>query len=760
MERNPRPRKTRSSPGAHSAEELREAAEYSEAIIETVRGPLVVLDSSLRVTSANRSFYTLFSLKADETEGKLIYEVGSHEWDIPRLRELLEEIIPKNNAFNDFEVDHEFASIGRRQMLLNARRMFDEHHETRGILLAIEDVTQRRRMEHDLGSSELRYRRLFETAQDGILILDADTGEITDVNPFLERLLGYSKVELLGRRLWEIGLFKDEAASRQAFLVLQEKGYIRYEDLPLESKDGKTMEVEFVSNAYTIDGGKVIQCNVRDITDRRLAEVALNRSEFLYRSLFENMLDGLAYCRMNFDDGEPRDFTYLAVNSAFERLTGLKNVVGKRVTEVIPGVRESNPELFEIYGRTAKSGEAERFEIYLKALARWFSVSVYSPQEGYFVAVFDNITERKEAEQALKTSEEQLRISEQRFHLAQDAANAGTWEWNLSTNENYWSDELWELYGLEAGSCEPSYEAWLKTIRPADRPNVEMVVAEAASKGTRLSVEWRSVGRGGEERWLMSVGQPVKNAAGKAELYAGVVIDITERKQAEQIKDEFIGLVSHELKTPLTVVTGAIDVAMAETISPEDRKALLKDAAWGAESMADIVDNLLELSRWQANRLALRTQPLDLAQVVSRVIEMSRTKTDRHTVIADVSPDLPTVNADLTRIERILDNLIDNAIKYSPNGGEVRVSVQKIQGDIVVSVRDQGIGIAPADQSRLFQAFQRLDVSSWTGIQGVGLGLVVCRRLVEAHGGRIWVESEKGSGSTFLFTLPVSATMS
>jgi PAS domain S-box-containing protein len=760
MERNPRPRKKRSYSGAHSAEELREAAEYSEAIIETVRGPLVVLDADLRVTSANRSFYTLFSLKAGETEGKLIYEVGSHEWDIPRLRELLEEIVPRNNAFNDFEVDHEFASLGRRQMLLNARRMYGERHETRGILLAIEDVTQRRRMEHDLGSSELRYRRLFETAQDGILILDADSGEITDVNPFLEGLLGYSKGELLGRRLWEIGFFKDEAASRQAFLVLQEKGYIRYEDLPLESKDGRTMEVEFVSNAYTIDGGKVIQCNVRDITDRRLAEVALKRSELLYRSLFENMLDGLAYCRMIFDDGEPRDFTYLAVNSAFERLTGLKNVVGQRVTEVIPGVRESNPELFEIYGRIAKSGGAERFEIYLKALARWFSVSVYSPQEGYFVAAFDNITERKEAEQALRMSEEQLRDSERRFHLAQFAANAGTWEWNLSTNENYWSDELWELYGLEPGSCEPSYEAWLKTIRPADRPNVEMVVAEAASKGTRLNVEWRSVGRNGGERWLMSVGQPVKNAAGKAERYAGVVIDITERKQAEQIKDEFIGLVSHELKTPLTVVTGAIDVAMGETISSEERRSLLKDAAWGAESMADIVDNLLELSRWQANRLALRTQPLDLAQLVSRIIEMSRTKSDRHRLIADVSLDLPMVNADLTRIERILDNLIDNAIKYSPNGGEVRVSARKIQGDIVVSVRDQGIGIASVDQLKLFQAFQRLDVSSWTGIQGVGLGLVVCKRLVEAHGGRIWVESEKGTGSTFLFTLPVSATIS
>jgi len=136
-------------------------------------------------------------------------------------------------------------------------------------------ITERRRIEDALKSSEVRYRRLFETAKDGILILDADTGRITDANPFLQELLGYSHDELFGRMLWEIGPFRDIAASRRAFSKLQKKEYIRYEDLPLETKGRRRRHVEFISNVYKVNGTKVIQCNIRDITARHQAEEAL-----------------------------------------------------------------------------------------------------------------------------------------------------------------------------------------------------------------------------------------------------------------------------------------------------------------------------------------------------------------------------------------------------------------------------------------------------------------------------------------------------
>ncbi len=250
---------------------------------------------------------------------------------------------------------------------------------------------------------------------------------------------------------------------------------------------------------------------------------------------------------------------------------------------------------------------------------------------------------------------------------------------------------------------------------------------------------------------------PLSTADGRVRGSVAVGADISEQKQAMAIKDDFIGMVSHELKTPLTVVIGAIKTAMSEGVSPQDARELLQDASWGAETMADIVDNLLELSRWQANRLNLQTARVDAAAVVGRMVERASRKSEKHRLVADVPADLPEVRVDRTRVERILDNLVDNAIKYSPEGGEVRISARREADYIVVSVTDQGIGIAPTDTAKLFQPFVRLDsLIPTTTLKGIGLGLVVCRRLVEAHGGRIWVESGPGKGSTFFFTLPMA----
>ncbi len=226
-------------------------------------------------------------------------------------------------------------------------------------------------------------------------------------------------------------------------------------------------------------------------------------------------------------------------------------------------------------------------------------------------------------------------------------------------------------------------------------------------------------------------------------------------REVEKLKDEFVGMVSHELKNPLTVIIGALRTAVDKRIPRKEAWGLIKDAIESADSLAAIIDNLLELSRSQNSRLALNLEDCDVAEIARKVVTKLEGKSSAHKLIVSAG-DLPRVRGDPVRIERILYNLVDNAIKYSPEGGEVRVTLSTADGALVVAVSDQGLGISKEDQQRLFRHFERLGNYGGHVIEGTGLGLRVCQILTEAHGGRIWVDSEPGKGSTFFFSLPLN----
>ena len=259
-------------------------------------------------------------------------------------------------------------------------------------------------------------------------------------------------------------------------------------------------------------------------------------------------------------------------------------------------------------------------------------------------------------------------------------------------------------------------------------------------------------------RWINISAVPLFHS-GEIEPYQVNTIfhDITELRKADQLKDEFIGMVAHELRTPLTVIKGATYTAMLEGVTPEEKQELFRDAASGVETLENLLNNLLELSRFQANRLVLNPTPIDIASSIEAVFEKLRIKSPIHHLFAEVPPDVPPIVVDPLRIERVLYNLVENAIKYSPHGGDVKVFVLEEDSQLVVGVSDQGLGISSEDQQKLFQRFERVKSFEKYSIPGLGLGLRVYRIMVEAHGGKIWLESEVGKGSTFFFSIPLNS---
>jgi two-component system CheB/CheR fusion protein len=251
-----------------------ESRDYAEGMIETVREPLLVLDADLRVQRATVSFYDTFRVTREETLGRFIYDLGNGQWNRSRLRELLGDALFRNQPFQDYEIEHEFPHVGRRTMRLNARRIprqDKDHHRT--VLLSIEDVTERR------GEAEIRYQHLFESAKDGILVLDAETELLTDVNPYFLELTGYSREELVGRKLRETPPFSSAGFNTELLTQTMKAGSFRYITASVLPRKGVEIDLELIGNRYTIGNQEVVQINVRDLTGRQQTERARLKAE-------------------------------------------------------------------------------------------------------------------------------------------------------------------------------------------------------------------------------------------------------------------------------------------------------------------------------------------------------------------------------------------------------------------------------------------------------------------------------------------------
>ncbi|HET9410477.1 MAG TPA: PAS domain-containing sensor histidine kinase [Candidatus Dormibacteraeota bacterium] len=275
----------------------------------------------------------------------------------------------------------------------------------------------------------------------------------------------------------------------------------------------------------------------------------------------------------------------------------------------------------------------------------------------------------------------------------------------------------------------------------------------------------------GSEVWLHWSVTSVRKTNGKIDYFLAMFEDITAKHEAEetamanlaglerlnQLKSEFVSMVSHEFRTALVGIQGFSEILRDESIGADEVKGLATDINKDAQRLNRMIGEMLDLDRMEAGKIRLTTKPVDLNALIKEVIERAQVSSERHAIRTDLDQALPIVTADPDRLVQVVSNLLSNAIKYSPDGGEVGVATRAEDGMVHVSVKDQGIGIAPEFVNRLFGRYERFESNRTSQVVGTGLGLAISRQIVELHGGRIWVDSRVGAGSNFQFTVPVRA---
>lgn len=639
-----------------------------------------------------------------------------------------------------------------------------------GVVLVFHDITFRRNAEHKLEISEVRYRRLFESSHDGILILDAETAKVLDVNRFMTDLLGYSREHFLGKELWEIGVFKDAESSKAAMVTLQQLGGIRYEDLPLEHKDGRRIPVEFVSNVYREGRQSVIQCNVRDITERWQAEEAVIESERRLQRIISSATDAI----VSVDDQQ----NVMVFNAAAEKMFGCpaQQAIGRPLVQFLPqrfrATHEQHIRTFGETGVTARAMAAQNPLVALRSDGIEFPVEATISQitvggQKLFTAIVRDISERKRAEEALRESEGRLRA------IVETAVD-GIITIDEPGNVMSFNPAAVRLFGY--------------TPVQVIGKNVNLLMPEPyheehdgylhnyLTTGTK-----KIIGIGREVIGLRKDGTqfPMDLAVsetllGDRRVFTGIVRDISERKRAEnelakakeaaeaanRSKSEFLANMSHEIRTPMNAILGFAEMVVHKKQDKTGRIECAQIIQRNAQHLLELINEILDLSKIEASQMKVERVSCDIPELLSEITSLMRPRAVEKGLEFAATFDGPIPRVILTdplRLRQILVNLLGNANKFTNAGKiDIRIRDEGAGGPSImlcVEVKDSGMGMTPDQFSRLFQPFTQGNESITRKFGGTGLGLTISRRLARLLNGDITVNSELGVGSTFILKI-------
>ncbi len=673
------------------------------------------------------------------------------------------------------------------------------------------DITILKQADSALRASEIKYRSLIEEINDGVFVMD-DRGTFTFANNALARIYGYEKADdLVGKSFIELTPPEHRDALRQDFMRNIESGRDPgILDVPIERVDKSTAYIQ-VHPVNIVENGRIIGTRgiVRDITEKRRLEDVLRINEARLKAIINNAPE-VIYVK----DMEGR---YVLLNNKFESLfrIGAENIIGKTDHDVFP---KEMADAFRLNDREviAKQTTMTFEEVAPHAdgmhtyISNKFTLNDSSGAPYAICGISTDITERKITEDILRKNQASLMNAQRIAHL-------GNWDWDIVTNKAYCSEEMDRIFGFEPGGFGRNYEALMKTVHPDDRERLEQAMREAVQGIRPFNIDRRVVLPDGVVRVVHEEGGVAFDANGKPVRMVGTIQDVTERSELERqlreyaetleqkirertaeledakqtaeyanrAKSDFLANMSHELRTPLNAIIGFSSIladGMSDPVTDEQAD-FLRNIESSGKHLLTLINDILDLSKVEAGKMELEPSEFWVKDLIERCLVMFKEKSLKHGIHVEyaVEEALETIIADEMKIKQILVNLLSNAFKYTPEGGSVRVRARRVERDegrgtrdekeqssvviaseasgrpssIEISVADTGPGIKPEDITKLFQPFQQLETTITRKYPGTGLGLNLCKKFVELHGGAIWVESEVGKGSKFIFAIPI-----
>ena len=693
----------------------------------------------------------------------------------------------------------------------HAEPLRNDDGEITGAALVSIDITERKKAEEALRKSEANMARAQKIAHLGNWEWDLKTNALSSSDEH-SRMYGLEPGNYQMDTLINLVHKDDRQYIRDSWLAALYEGKPYNVECRVVRLDGATAILHGEGEAIYDENGqpKGMFGIVQDITECKQAEEALRESEEKYRTLFNSMAEGFALHEIILDEeSKPHDYRFLDVNPSFEKLTGLKReeVIGKTELQLFP---DDDPQRIEVYGNVALTGQPIHFETYSKRLNKYYEVYAHSPASGQFAALFINITERKKAEEALRKSEHRERERAEELAAMLDAVPTPV----IIADDpecthiigNRAANELLKLpSGGEISLTAPLERRphHYKAVKEDRELRLDELPIRRAAKGENVQgFEYTLVFDDGTTRELVAYGTPLRDDQGNPRGAVHTLVDITERNKAEEAlqkahdelelrvaertaelvkaneellnakeaaeeavraKAAFLANMSHELRTPLNAVIGFSSLLLEDSLSQE-QKEYIERIRIGGESLLALISDILEFSKAEKEKVKLELQPISLKHCIEEALGMVAVQANDKglNLSYTMSYGLPdTITGDPGRLRQVLANLLSNAVKFTDEGDiSVSVSSKVIEGDkrqITFVVKDTGIGMPQDKMDRLFQPFTQLEYTLSRKRDGAGLGLAICKELVELMGGEIWAESDEGRGSTFRFTIQAEA---